>query len=312
MDVRCHPIPRGRSGGVPKKRGSVQSHVPGECGWHGADKATSEKPRDYNSTRRLEGSCARIPENCHSVTPKKCISSELFARNCGHGLPILLPTKTSLHSKLMNLIKIVSTSLSLILCVFILPAQAQDAQPAAKQAQVIRSTTGRMLNEQGLAENTVPVRKGFTFDVVSETLADVVLSHNGRKFKMAKSDVIISEKSAEQATASPTGFKPGQIVLISARYTVDGNQPRNVKNRLAKLVPQGVITEPVSIQVTDELSSLAATQGSTTTGTVTALDNNTAVVTLNEAKKNVLTVEYSFNGQVRRKQALEGSMLVLP
>jgi hypothetical protein len=212
----------------------------------------------------------------------------------------------------MNLIKIVSTSLSLILCVFTLPAQAQNAQPAVKQAQVIRSTTGRMLNEQGLAENTVPVRKGFTFDVVSETLADVVLSHNGRKFKMAKSDVIISEKSAEQATASPTGFKPGQIVLISARYTVEGNQPRNVKNRLAKLVPQGVITEPVSIQVTDELSSLAATQGSTTTGTVTALDNNTAIVTLNEAKKNVLTVEYSFNGQVRRKQALEGSILVLP
>jgi len=212
----------------------------------------------------------------------------------------------------MNLIKIASTSLSLTLWVSALPVQAQDAQPAGKQAQVIRSTTGRMLNEQGLAENSVPVRKGFTFDVVSETLADVVLSHNGRKFKMAKSDVIISEKSAEQATASPTGFKPGQIVLISARYTVEGNQPRNVKNRLAKLVPQGVITEPVSIQVTDELSSLAASQGSTTTGTVTALDNNTAIVTVNEAKKNVLTVEYSFNGQVRRKQALEGSILVLP
>lgn len=212
----------------------------------------------------------------------------------------------------MNLTKIACISLSLLLSVFTLPSHSQDAQPATKQAQVIRSTTGRMLTEQGLAENTVPVRKGFTFDVVSETLADVVLSHNGRKFKMAKSDVIISEKSAEQAAASSTSFKPGQIVLLSAKYTVEGNQPRNVKNRLAKLVPQGVVTEPVSIQVTDELSSLAATQGVTTTGTVTSVNSNTAIVTLNEAKKNVLTVEYSFNGQVRRKQALEGSILVLP
>ena len=189
---------------------------------------------------------------------------------------------------------------------------AQDSATPPKQAKVIRSTTGRMLNPQGLAENTVPVRKGFTFDVVSETLSDVVLSHEGRKFKMSKSDVLIFDKSGEQPSPSPTGFQPGQIVLISAKYTVEGNQPRNVKNRLAKLVPQGVITEPVSIQVTDELSSMANRQGSTTTGTVTSLDSTLAIVTLNQPKKNILTVEYSYNGQVRRKQALEGSVLVLP
>jgi hypothetical protein len=188
----------------------------------------------------------------------------------------------------------------------------QDSVTPSKQAKVIRSTTGRMLTPQGLAENTVPVRKGFTFDVVSETLSDVILSHEGRKFKMSKSDVLISDKSGEQPSPSPTGFQPGQIVLISAKYTVEGNQPRNVKNRLAKLVPQGVITEPVSIQVTDELSSMANRQGSTTTGTVTSLDSTLAIVTLNQPKKNILTVEYSYNGQVRRKQALEGSVLVLP
>ena len=115
----------------------------------------------------------------------------------------------------MKLTKIVST-LNLLLFTFTLLAHSQDAQPIAKQAQVIRSTTGRMLNEQGLAENTVPVRKGFTFDVVSETLSDVVLSHNGRKFKMAKSEVIISEKEQiiEEGRAS------AEAMIATAREDV--------------------------------------------------------------------------------------------
>lgn len=188
-------------------------------------------------------------------------------------------------------------------------ALSQTIPEASKQAEILRQTTGRMLNQQGLAEQPVPVRKGFVFDVVEESLADVILIHNGRKFKVAKSDVRIAEKGAEP-TPSANGFTPGTIVLISAKYTVQGNQPRNVKNRLSKLIPVGVITEPVAIQVTDELSSLANNQGNTNTSVT--FNGNTTIVTTTEAPKNILTVEYSFNGQVRRKQALEGSILVLP
>lgn len=166
-----------------------------------------------------------------------------------------------------------------------------------------------MVNAQGLAEQPIPVKKGYIFDVVGESLADVTLTFKGKPFKVAKSDVKITEKeAAPSATAS--GFTPGTIVLISAKYTVQGNQPRNVKNRLSKLIPEGVVTEPISIQVTDELSSLAAGQGNTNTEVV--VNGNTTIVTTTEAPRNVLTVEYSFNGQVRRKQAIEGSVLVLP
>lgn len=188
------------------------------------------------------------------------------------------------------------------------PAQT-PAATVPKQAETIRSTTGRMLNEQGIADKPIPVRKGFVFDVVEESLADVTLVHEGRKFKLAKSDVRISEKGVAP-TPTAGGFTPGQIVLISAKYTVVGNQPRNVKNRLSKLIPTGIITEPVSIQVTDELSSMASNQGNTDTSVIFNGDNT--IVTTTATPRNVLTVEYSFNGQVRKKQALEGSFLALP
>lgn len=210
--------------------------------------------------------------------------------------------------------RIMKTSIAVVLlataisnCTY---AQQGDAN-VAKQAEIIRGTTGRILNEQGFAETPIPVRKGFIFDVVSESLADVVLIHNGRKFKVAKADVRISEK-ASLSQAGNGAFTPGQIVLISAKYTVLGNQPRNVKNRLSKLIPPGVITEPISIQVTDDLSTLARSQGQVSVSTVDIINDNTAVVRTETAPKNILTVEYSFNGQVKRKQALEGSILILP
>ena len=209
----------------------------------------------------------------------------------------------------MTYLKFANT-LSAALLVLSSSLLAQTPAPTpTKQATINRATTGRMLNAQGMAEQPVPVRKGFVFDVVEESLADVTLIHNGRKFKVSKGDVSLTEKGAALAP-SAGGFQPGTIVLMSAKYTVQGNQPRNVKNRLSKLIPTGVVTEPVSIQVTDDLSSLASGQGNTNT-TVT-IDANSAVITRTEAPKNVLTVEYSFNGQIRRKQALEGSILVLP
>jgi hypothetical protein len=125
-------------------------------------------------------------------------------------------------------------------------------------------------------------------------------------------------------TAPVQAFQPGIIELISARYTLQGNQPRNVKNRLQKLIPANVITSPVSVFVSDELSDAAKAQGTVTTGVgvvtgVSTTDENgrtvgvgVGVAQFQSTPVNILTVEYMFNGQRLRKQAAEGTQLVLP
>jgi hypothetical protein len=115
------------------------------------------------------------------------------------------------------------------------------------------------------------------------------------------------------------GFVPGTIQLISARYSLPNDAARNVKNRFAKLVPSGVINAPVSILVTDQLSDAALDQGNFTTATgaaVAVTDGTTtagvAQVVVQEQGRNMLTVEYLYNGQKYKKQAVEGSYIVLP
>jgi len=120
------------------------------------------------------------------------------------------------------------------------------------------------------------------------------------------------------AVAVP-GFIPGVIEIISARYSLPNEQARNVKNRFAKLVPSGTIYAPVSIQVTDQLSDAALDMGNYTTakgvgvsvtnGNVTA---GAAAVVIQEQNRNVLTVDYRYNGRRYKKQAMEGTLIVLP
>jgi hypothetical protein len=149
---------------------------------------------------------------------------------------------------------------------------------------------------------------------------------------------------ASAASAAPAGtfgvFQPGIIELVSARYTLPGNLPRNVKNRLSKLIPTTVISAPVSILVTDSLSDAAKAQADVTTtvvigaaatnaeattiGTTTPQGNSASITEVNgvtvgvavaqsqTTEKNLLTVEYLYNGVWYKKQALEGTQLVLP
>jgi hypothetical protein len=115
------------------------------------------------------------------------------------------------------------------------------------------------------------------------------------------------------------GFVPGIIHLLSARYSLPNEQARNVKNRLAKLIPTNAINAPISIQVTDQLSDAALDQGNFTTATgvgVSVTKGNVtagvAEVVVQQQGKNYLTVEYMYNGQKFKKQAAEGTYLVLP
>lgn len=123
---------------------------------------------------------------------------------------------------------------------------------------------------------------------------------------------------AAPAVAVP-GFVPGVIQIISARYSLPNEQARNVKNRFTKLVPTGTVNAPVSILVTDQLSDAALDQGNYTTATgagVAVTNGNVTAgvvgVVVQEQNRNMLTVEYMYNGQKFKKQAIEGSYIVLP
>lgn len=189
------------------------------------------------------------------------------------------------------------------------PAPTAPAAPSMR-AELVRSTSGRTLNDRNLADGTMPLKKGMMYDVVEQRMGYVVISANSRKVVVAQTDVTLSPKPMASTKISPatSGFTPGEIVLISAKYTLEGNQPRNVKNRLSKLVPTGVVTEPVRIMVSDDLSSAATLES----GRVTVRRSGSNMVFVRGASTNILTVEYSFNGEIRKKQAIEGSYLTLP
>lgn len=218
------------------------------------------------------------------------------------------------------------------------PPPSVPASPQ-KVAEVLRMTTARVIDAAGLASKPMAVNKGAKFDLVSEGLGDVVVTKSGQKLRLAKGDVKIYEKdpnapvpavlppgvrpldphdpraiAAAQAeaaradeAAAMAAFQPGgELQIISAKYSLPGNQPRNVKNKVEKLIPPGPLTQPVKILVSDELSRAAANQPAYT---VIRTENSTTIL---EAPKNILTVVYQYNGQKRTKQAREGATLFLP
>lgn len=197
------------------------------------------------------------------------------------------------------------------------------AAPPKKQAQLLRTVAAQVLGSDGFPKGTAQLSKGVIFDVVEETFADVIGTMNGRKFRVSKQAVTITEKEGE-LKSTVAGFKPGQLVILSARYSLEGNQPRNVKTRLQKyLPPDGILTEPFVFLVTDDLSLAAENQKTIVQSSQTAVvvtdprtgrrvmvtqNQNTAVRTA----PNTLVVEYTFNGRKGRKVGMEGKQMTLP
>ncbi|MCX6848046.1 MAG: hypothetical protein NTY98_03915 [Verrucomicrobia bacterium] len=213
--------------------------------------------------------------------------------------------QTTLMMKLIRGLVLISAA--------ILGATAALAQNAAKlmQAELLRSTTGRGIDSFGFASLSVPLKKGALYDVVRQENGNVVLTIDGKQVVVPTGAVALTEKLLASVTSN-TGFVPGKIVLVSAKYSLDGNPPRNVKNALQKLIPQTIVTEPVQIIVTDALSSAAQDQGNQTQGTVIITPDMRVNVVIRTPTKNVLTVEYLFNGKSFTKQVPEGEKLVLP
>lgn len=213
-----------------------------------------------------------------------------------------------------------------------------------KEAQQFAELTHQPL---ALCRQAVVVRDWCIANPTGGDLMGVTLDTAGRNNQMALAMQILNTRPAEAAqTPPPTamppadavppapappagaavppatavpGFTPGVIELISARYTLQNDQPRNVKNRLAKLIPKGTITAPVTVQVSDALSDAALDEGNVTRGAGEAATTTKNGVTIGVAEvvvqapqPNMLTVEYMFNGQRLKKQALEGTLLVMP
>lgn len=189
-------------------------------------------------------------------------------------------------------------------------AMAQNSG-AHMQAELKRSTTGRGIDSSGFASLLIALKKGAIYDVVRQENSSVVLKIDGKDV-VVQMDAVALTKKLQTAVAALNGFVPGKIVLLSAKYSLDGNQPRNVKNNLQKLIPQSIITEPVQILVTDALSTAAQDQGNQGQAAVLITHGMVIGVLTGAPSKNVLTVEYLFNGKSFTKQVPEGEKLVLP
>ncbi len=87
-----------------------------------------------------------------------------------------------------------------------------------------------------------------------------------------------------------------------------------VRRELEKLIPQQGITEPIKIPVTDALSGRKRTTlvESNTSGRIYSGGYYEETTLTEKISKNVLQLEYQYNGQIFKKIALEDSELVLP
>jgi hypothetical protein len=197
--------------------------------------------------------------------------------------------------------------LVLAVCFYSLPGMAQDATKPM-QAKLMRSTSGREMAAFGLGSGSIPLHKGAIYDVVRQENGNVVLSVEGKNVLVQKDAVSVTEKL--QVAVTSTGFVPGKVVLISAKYTIEGDQPRNVKNNLQKLIPDTLLNAPLEIIVTDALSTAAQDQGQSQAGIV--VTPNTVSIYAKTNARNVLIVQYLYNGQRFTKQVPEGQKLVLP
>jgi hypothetical protein len=118
------------------------------------------------------------------------------------------------------------------------------------EAEILRSTSGNVLSENGFSKGSVPLKKGVIYPVLEQSFADVILDKDGERVKVAKSDVRLSEgKATDEEGASGAGF----VRLISAKYGRPNDRQYEVKEEIKKRLPKGPITSPVEILVSDAL-----------------------------------------------------------
>ena len=135
--------------------------------------------------------------------------------------------------------------------------------------------------------------------------------------RVPRDDVSISKKIVREADPI-SGFVPGKIVLLNASYGPPTARPiRNSQTlrALQNMIPRDEITKPVEVLVTDALlgaQANAQTVASSSSGNIDYNGNFNMITQTQKAQKNVLQVEYQYNGEKLKKSAMEESVLTLP
>lgn len=207
-------------------------------------------------------------------------------------------------------------------------AVAQNASRPAepkppKQAEFIRTVNARYQTSDGLSDGQRRMEKGTILDVVSHDIGKVVLNYGKSRLVVSSTDVRLFDKEPSLQATKP-GFKTGQLIILSAWYSLPGNAPRNVKNRLKTYLPdKGMLTAPLSFPVTDDLSTAAANAQfivvpGVSTQVVIASRKGAVVLRTQTAGQivttspNTLVVEYEYLGKRHRKVGVEGKEMTLP
>jgi hypothetical protein len=190
-----------------------------------------------------------------------------------------------------------------------LSLNADDAVAAQYEAEIRRNLAGSVIGKNGFSMGQVNLEKGRVYDVVGYAgFSDVLISVNGATVKIRDEDVSISQKIVRKTDQS--GLVPGRLFLISAYYgpPVDRPRPdRKILRALGKILPNSEITKPIEILVTDAL--LGRTADSQSIKGKVDYDGN---IRIEKQKKNVLIVEYEFNGEKNKKSAVEETVLTIP
>jgi hypothetical protein len=198
-----------------------------------------------------------------------------------------------------------------------LSLHAQDANPQVQQAEILKNVSVTKIGPTGFTEGQISLQKGSYYDVEKVVLSNVFINVDGQLVRVPRDDVSISKKIVREADPI-TGFASGKIVLLNASYGLPTARPiRNSQTlrMLQNMIPKGEITKPVEILITDALlgpRANAQTVVNSSSGSIDYDGNISMTTQTQKAQKNVLQIEYQFNGEKLKKSALEESVLILP
>ena len=82
-----------------------------------------------------------------------------------------------------------------------------DTPESPMQAKLLRSTTGRALDNSGFANIPTPLKKDAVYDVVKQTLVEVTVEVEGQDVVVSSRDVLIT---AKKIRAAASGASPGK------------------------------------------------------------------------------------------------------
>lgn len=92
----------------------------------------------------------------------------------------------------------------------VMQSRAETDEPEQPmQGKLLRSTTGRPLDNAGLANGQVPLKKDDVYDVQKQTMAEVTLDVDGRSVVVPTRDLLITPKKKTSAASSKAGAGAG-------------------------------------------------------------------------------------------------------